>query len=1139
MLYFQGTDNKLWFVNPDGSGWASNMKTVSAPIAIHLVDVIASAGDRVYFQGPDNNLGWTDRSGGWHGLAMYQTSSSPCVTDKFVYFRGTDDVLWRVDLDGNGGRRLGDNPSKPFKTKSTPFAYGQFIFFQGTDDELWRIKLDGSGGMNMRDALTRSAPFVAGNHVYIHGKKDDGIWRINLDGTGSSRIPKWQTKSTPVVTSEHIFFQGTDDKLWRINLDGSGGIHLGSQHGEGYRCNSAPAVDERAGFVYFQGKDDILWRTALDGSGGVNFGGFKCHSTPFVGRPRVTQSARPIIDNQVITLGPGQSHTFDIRIDRVGEFFATAGGATAPTLQLFDPARKLAASGARGLTHNLTQRDLHLASLAGPFWHLTVTIPSNAHGPEQCKILAQVYDTLRIPAEVLQQRLALLGGENLEFRVNWNQQKKNIVYIKMNERLALTLDSFGLLDQFETMRANDYDHTTQKVPLDAGRWYPINTFDLGLPVVGGGEIHNLVVGAIAAVVKTIDGLPCVAFTASLQPDPHGPTQFKRLGLTVDIRSLTVNLALKLLPDGEGGLTGSSKASVALNLHPDVNERVDVSKKLAAKLEDKANPALASALSSVFTTLMGGTFTMESAAWRDNGFVFGYIPSAEEPPRQVSPNYSARGVVAPGTPPQWKSPNLEKIDHMVVLMMENRSFDHVLGYLSLTKGRTDIDGLTQDLLNSFDPDVRPIGLTETRLPFDPDHSYAGDFGGVAMQIDNDEHGKGPMRGFVRSFLKKYPFMANPPGSPARHTLPANPPDPFEENPEKWLAMADEYTKNAVMRYHTEKTLPFYDYLASEYMVCDRWYSSHPGPTFPNRFFYLMGHLNVGPDGKPELDNGQDHLRLLRFRNIQDALTERGVSWKMYESPPDVAMLRMYARYAFDDTNIHPIADFFTAVRAGTLPSVTFLEPNFHIGETTNDDHPPSDMAHGQAFIQRVYEGLKSNLTAWNKTLFIITYDEHGGLYDHHLPELADRYAGQPERDRTYGVRVSAFIVSPWVPAGVTTRKITPAVFDHTSILKTIVNRFCPNDPPILSDRMAFANDLFPLLTLGTPRVTTLPAALASALQVTTVGAGAVAAAAARPATTAHMLADARAAGVPLRRVRQVSAGNADWHQQMMRLSLMLK
>ena len=389
------------------------------------------------------------------------------------------------------------------------------------------------------------------------------------------------------------------------------------------------------------------------------------------------------------------------------------------------------------------------------------------------------------------------------------------------------------------------------------------------------------------------------------------------------------------------------------------------------------------------------------------------------------------------------------------------------------------------------------------------------GGVGNQL---------MRGFPLSFLEKYPFMAFEPNSAQRKTQD----DPY------WYAARSKYGMGAIMGYHTQQTLPVYAMLAKEYMICDRWYASHPGPTFPNRFYYLSGHLATDASGEPQRDNGTSSLRLLRSRTIQDALTERGISWKMYESGPDVCMLRMFARYAFDDTNIRPIEEFFASAKAGTLPSVSFIEPNYHLGKKTDDDHPPTDMAAGQKFVQSVYAALTSNAVAWEKTLFIVTYDEHGGLHDHHVPDLADRYIapGRLQIDIGYGVRVPAFIISPWVPAGVTTRRITQNVFDHTSILKTIVNRFMPTDPAIMSDRMAFANDLFPLLTLEKPRP---PVAMAMPADVSTVArtAGEI------RADARALIAEARDNHAPLHRGSNFFGSNVDLHEYMTHLALMLR
>lgn len=224
MIYFQGTDNKLWRANPDGSGGIN--------------------------------------------LGGYQTKSTPVAFGNYVY-QGTDNKLWQINLDGTGGINLGR-----YKTSSAPFAAAGSMYFQGTDDKLWKINLDGTGGVNVGGYKTGSTPFVAGGYVYFRGT-DDNLWRVYLDGTGGINLGLYQTKSSPFVTQAYVYFQGTDDKLWRANLDSTGGVNLG-----GYKTSSTPFVT--AQYVYFQGTDDKLWRMNLDGGGGTNLAGYKTKSSPTV-----------------------------------------------------------------------------------------------------------------------------------------------------------------------------------------------------------------------------------------------------------------------------------------------------------------------------------------------------------------------------------------------------------------------------------------------------------------------------------------------------------------------------------------------------------------------------------------------------------------------------------------------------------------------------------------------------------------------------------------------------------------------------------------------------------------------------------------------------------------------------------------
>jgi hypothetical protein len=193
---------------------------------------------------------------------------------------------------------------------------------------------------------------------------------------------------------------------------------------------------------------------------------------------------------------------------------------------------------------------------------------------------------------------------------------------------------------------------------------------------------------------------------------------------------------------------------------------------------------------------------------------------------------------------------------------------------------------------------------------------------------------------------------------------------------------------VLGYYEANDLPFYAYLATHYAYCDRYFCSHPGPTLPNRMFSLTGDLQHDRYGMPILDNNNaDNFLLSRAPTIYDLLTRKGVSWRVYESEPSVTMLRMFARYATNPTDIVPFARFAADAARGDLPAFTAVEPAFH-HHPQNDDHPDADMYRGQKFVKTVYDALRSNAALWQKTLLVITYDEHGGLYDHVVPPLAD-------------------------------------------------------------------------------------------------------------------------------------------------------
>jgi phospholipase C len=424
-------------------------------------------------------------------------------------------------------------------------------------------------------------------------------------------------------------------------------------------------------------------------------------------------------------------------------------------------------------------------------------------------------------------------------------------------------------------------------------------------------------------------------------------------------------------------------------------------------------------------LVGGDFYVTGVSSDAQSLSIDYII----PPGQLEP--------FPENPQPPLDPGLlANIDHIVVLMMENRSFDHMLGYLSKEAGsdgkvRTDIDGLRGGETNRYkSQDYPSFLLPDTHFDQSPPHGHDP----VANQIDG-----GKMDGFVGAFAKQCEDQG------------------VDVDPGK------------VMGYHNAAHVPVYNALASEFLICQRWFAAHPGPTFCNRFYTLTGRLNRDSNGNFEFDNfsGND-FKPVATKTIFDHLSDRAVSWHFYEHR--YCSLRLYERYTTDDSYIvdanDPVKGFFASAKAGTLPSVSFIDPNF-IDEPDgqdNDDGAPSDIAAGQNLIGRVVDAVVHS-PKWNKTLLLITYDEHGGFYEHVNP-LDPRF-----RDKAkpvsgidhYGVRVPAFVVSPWVDQG----KVSDVVFDHTSIAKTIARRFMSANPPDMGERMAAANDLSMILR-STPR-----------------------------------------------------------------------
>ncbi len=450
--------------------------------------------------------------------------------------------------------------------------------------------------------------------------------------------------------------------------------------------------------------------------------------------------------------------------------------------------------------------------------------------------------------------------------------------------------------------------------------------------------------------------------------------------------------------------------------------------------------------------MGLLGDVERAALREAGKLIGgnwgrVIELVGEP---VPP--TPTGTVA--APADEAAERLAPIEHIVVVMLENRSFDHMLGYLSLPaelggRGRADVDGLrgtAQDfnLLGSDRYEIHRLTAEKFKDETeDPDHSGAS--------VDEQLAGDGG--GFVQNFARI---------SAARAAgLDEAAPDP-----------------GLVMGYYDGEQLPVYDHLADAYCVVDRWFSSVPGATWPNRLYAMTGQSAGSRDDiDPPVYGLPSFVR---------HLDQHGVSWRWYSFDP--ATLRLadpeyrlehHDHFAFVDQRTLSLQEqiagkifeeepsFLDDAANDKLPSVSWIDPRFKdlkvLGPNSNDDHPPSDLAAGQDLVLRVFHALRTS-EAWKSTLLVITYDEHGGFYDHVAPPSAE---DENPEFRRLGVRVPAILVSPYCQARSTsTGLLGPDFhFDHTSIIKTILTRFCSENGqiPAMTARVQAAAHLGHLLS----------------------------------------------------------------------------
>jgi phospholipase C len=382
------------------------------------------------------------------------------------------------------------------------------------------------------------------------------------------------------------------------------------------------------------------------------------------------------------------------------------------------------------------------------------------------------------------------------------------------------------------------------------------------------------------------------------------------------------------------------------------------------------------------------------------------------------------------------------DHIVVVMMENHSFDNLLGDLGRTRG--DVDALT------FDGAGHAVNSNPSSASATPIRAFPVANTAQAKNVTqgwaatHEQINGGAMDGFVRAARGQ--------------------PEP--------------------MGYYTPEVLPFAYSLASTFTLATRWFSSVPGPTYPNRRFLLAGTAFGGTaTNKDELLGAFE--KPPPNGTIFDRLSHHGISWADYSTdiPMTLVMPRILVEHPFHH---HRRSKFLADCKAGTLPQVSFVDPGagalssiansldglpkpikdvldrLDPGETEED---PDDMYYGERWAHQTVEAVVRS-PAWPRTLLIYTYDEHGGYYDHVPPPAAippddiepQLPAGQTGAYDSYGPRVPAVVVSPYSRPG----GVTDVVHDHTSVLATIEHKW---NLPALTNRDADAATVMDFLAPG--------------------------------------------------------------------------
>lgn len=406
----------------------------------------------------------------------------------------------------------------------------------------------------------------------------------------------------------------------------------------------------------------------------------------------------------------------------------------------------------------------------------------------------------------------------------------------------------------------------------------------------------------------------------------------------------------------------------------------------------------------------------------------------------------------------------EIRHLVVLMMENRSFDHALGFLRSPD--YPINGLTGTEFNQ-DSDgnkvvVEPTAAYSGDLLTDPGHHLHDVNEQLFGSTEVVDLTPAPMSGFVRNYER--------------------------------LTNSRDKGRN-IMKCFAPGRLPVLMTLAQHYAVCDNWFSSVPGPTLPNRSYIhsatSIGRVDMSPNW---LDEAPTIYELLARFNKNARIYYH--DWTMTMTFKSFVLGKQSKWFGLFD-------DFLRACKKNTLPEYSFIEPRYNATDqggffAAADQHPDHDMLEGERLIRDVYEAIWKNKAVRDTTLLVITYDEHGGLYDHVPPPAAVNPDGKvwkgsrespdpPFAFNRLGVRVPTVLISPYIKRGT----IDTNQYDHTSVIATARKLFVPS-PAVnfLTERDKAARSFEGILNLDQPRADSADFSKRTVLEQPVLGVAAV-------------------------------------------------